>query len=143
MLGVSQTLLRVRNPPRIVCVMQTQDLGPTGERTAENFKDLREQSGASLRSLSTKLDEIGRPIPPASLMKIEKRTRRVDVDDLMALALVLVFIGGKIFLVNITGKLPAAVSLGVTAGLLAGGVLLSLWKTRADGARSALPRADA
>ena len=60
-----------------------------------------------------------------------------------ALALVLVFIGGKIFLVNITGKLPAAVSLGVTAGLLAGGVLLSLWKTRADGARSALPRADA
>lgn len=89
MLGVSQTLLRVRNPPRIVCVMPTQDLGPTGERTAENFKDLREQSGASLRSLSTKLDEIGRPIPPASLMKIEKRTRRVDVDDLMALALVL------------------------------------------------------
>ena len=47
-----------------------------------------------------------------------------------ALALVLVFIGGKIFLVNIIGKVPAALSLGVTLGLLAGGVLLSLWKTR-------------
>ncbi|RYY60638.1 MAG: TerC family protein, partial [Comamonadaceae bacterium] len=47
-----------------------------------------------------------------------------------ALALVLVFIGGKIFLVNIIGKLPAALSLGVTAGLIAGGVVVSLWKTR-------------
>lgn len=50
-----------------------------------------------------------------------------------ALALVLVFIGGKIFLVNITGKLPPAISLGVTFGLIAGGVLLSLWKTRNRG----------
>jgi tellurite resistance protein TerC len=48
----------------------------------------------------------------------------------VALALVLVFIGGKIFLVNITGKLPASFSLGVTAALIAGGILLSLWKTR-------------
>jgi tellurite resistance protein TerC len=47
-----------------------------------------------------------------------------------ALALVLVFIGGKIFLVNITGKFPPAVSLGVTGALIAGGVLVSLWKTR-------------
>ena len=47
-----------------------------------------------------------------------------------ALALVLVFIGAKIFLVGIIGKIPAPVSLGVTFGLLAGGVMLSLWKTR-------------
>ncbi|QLF93817.1 TerC family protein [Pseudomonas sp. ABC1] len=47
-----------------------------------------------------------------------------------ALALVLVFIGGKIFLVGIIGKIPAGISLGVTLALLAGGVLLSLWKTR-------------
>lgn len=49
-----------------------------------------------------------------------------------ALALVLVFIGGKIFLVGIIGKVPAAVSLGVTFGLIAGGVLVSLWKTRSE-----------
>ncbi|TRO14544.1 TerC family protein [Ectopseudomonas mendocina] len=47
-----------------------------------------------------------------------------------ALALVLVFIGAKIFLVGIIGKIPAAVSLSVTLGLLIGGVLLSLYKTR-------------
>jgi tellurite resistance protein TerC len=47
-----------------------------------------------------------------------------------ALALVLVFIGAKIFLVHFIGKMPALVSLGVTAALLAGGVLLSLVKTR-------------
>ncbi|VVO66475.1 TerC family protein [Pseudomonas fluorescens] len=48
-----------------------------------------------------------------------------------ALALVLVFIGGKIFMVGIIGKIPAVLSLSVTVTLLLGGVLLSLWKTRA------------
>ena len=47
-----------------------------------------------------------------------------------ALALVLVFIGTKILLLDFIGKLPAVVSLGVTFGLIAGGVLVSLWKTR-------------
>jgi tellurite resistance protein TerC len=46
-----------------------------------------------------------------------------------ALALVLVFIGGKIFLVNIVGKIPPAFSLSVTLGLLAAGILVSLWRT--------------
>ncbi|WP_299021012.1 TerC family protein [uncultured Tepidimonas sp.] len=49
-----------------------------------------------------------------------------------ALALVLVFIGSKIFLVGIIGKIPAVISLSVTFGLIAGGVLYSLWKTRQD-----------
>ncbi|HET7864073.1 MAG TPA: TerC family protein [Burkholderiaceae bacterium] len=48
----------------------------------------------------------------------------------VALAAVLVFIGSKVFLVGIVGKIPAAVSLSVTAGLIAAGVLVSLWKTR-------------
>ncbi|MDP3815763.1 TerC family protein [Pseudomonas sp.] len=47
-----------------------------------------------------------------------------------ALALVLIFIGGKIFLQGFIGKIPALVSLSVTFTLLAGGVLLSLLKTR-------------
>ncbi|KIV75540.1 MULTISPECIES: TerC family protein [Pseudomonadaceae] len=47
-----------------------------------------------------------------------------------ALALVLIFIGGKIFLQSFIGKIPALVSLGVTCGLLAGGVLISLIRTR-------------
>jgi tellurite resistance protein TerC len=49
-----------------------------------------------------------------------------------ALAFVLIFIGAKIFLGDwlFDGKVPAALSLSVTAGLLAGGILFSLWKTR-------------
>jgi tellurite resistance protein TerC len=44
----------------------------------------------------------------------------------------LVFIGAKIFLVGFIGKFPPMISLGVTFGLIAGGVLVSLWKTRAQ-----------
>jgi tellurite resistance protein TerC len=54
-----------------------------------------------------------------------------------ALALVLVFIGTKIFLVGIIGKVPPAISLSVTFGLIAGGVLVSLWKTRGQAAVAA------
>jgi tellurite resistance protein TerC len=50
-----------------------------------------------------------------------------------ALAAVLIFIGSKIFLVEFFGKIPAPISLGVTFGLLAAGVGVSLWKTRRDG----------
>ena len=50
-----------------------------------------------------------------------------------ALALVLIFIGCKIFAGDwlFDGKVPASISLGVTLGLLVGGVVYSLWKTRA------------
>ena len=49
-----------------------------------------------------------------------------------ALALVLIFVGAKIFLGDwlFGGKVPASLSLGVTGALLAGGILYSLWKTR-------------
>jgi tellurite resistance protein TerC len=39
------------------------------------------------------------------------------------------YIGGKIFLHDLV-KVPALLSLGVTLGLLAGGVVLSLLRTR-------------
>ena len=44
----------------------------------------------------------------------------------------LIFIGSKIFLGDFVwdGKMPAEISLGVTFGLLVGGVLYSLWKSR-------------
>lgn len=47
-----------------------------------------------------------------------------------ALALVLVFIGLKIFWNQIYGKVPPEVSLGVTVAMIAGGIFYSLWKTR-------------
>jgi len=50
-----------------------------------------------------------------------------------ALAAVLVFIGGKIFVSDFLmggAKFPPLISLGVTVALIAGGVVWSLWKTR-------------
>jgi tellurite resistance protein TerC len=51
-----------------------------------------------------------------------------------ALSVVLIFIGGKIFVADMLGlaKIPASVSLGVTLAILAAGVFYSLWKTRGD-----------
>jgi tellurite resistance protein TerC len=49
-----------------------------------------------------------------------------------ALAMVLVFIGAKIFWNQLVGKLDPSISLGVTLTLILGGVLFSLWKTRND-----------
>ena len=50
-----------------------------------------------------------------------------------ALAMVLVFIGAKIFIADFVlggDKFPPVVSLGVTAALIAAGIAYSLWKTR-------------
>ena len=50
----------------------------------------------------------------------------------VSLALILIFIGSKIFVADIIGmeKFPASISLGVTLTLLIGGVIFSLYKTR-------------
>jgi tellurite resistance protein TerC len=49
-----------------------------------------------------------------------------------ALAVLLVFIGGKILVADALGiaKVPPALSLGITLSILAAGVGVSLWKTR-------------
>jgi tellurite resistance protein TerC len=49
-----------------------------------------------------------------------------------ALAMTLVFIGSKIFLADLMGlaKFPTSISLAVTIGLIGGGILYSLYKTR-------------
>jgi tellurite resistance protein TerC len=61
-----------------------------------------------------------------------------------ALAAVLVFIGTKIFVADFLlggDKFPPVLSLGVTFGLIAAGVVYSLWKTGA--AKPVLPNAGA
>ncbi|MGE3363607.1 MAG: TerC family protein [Rhizobiaceae bacterium] len=49
-----------------------------------------------------------------------------------ALAIVLIFIGSKIFVADLIGleKFPASVSLGVTMAIIAAGIGYSLWRTR-------------
>ena len=58
-----------------------------------------------------------------------------------ALALVLVFIGSKIFVADFVlggEKFPPVLSLGVTFALILGGILFSLWKTKGEGVHDAI-----
>jgi 8-oxo-dGTP diphosphatase len=62
-------------------------LGPIGGYLIENLKALRGRT--TYQELSERLTELGRPIPTLGLSRIEKGNRRVDVADLIALAVVL------------------------------------------------------
>lgn len=59
-------------------------VGPVGQRVAERVKQYR--GSISVRELSARLTAQGRPILPSGITKIEQGVRRVDVDDLFALA---------------------------------------------------------
>lgn len=54
-----------------------------------NVRELREQRRHTVRSLSALLGKLGRPILPSGITKIEDGSRRVDVGDLVALAVAL------------------------------------------------------
>jgi transcriptional regulator with XRE-family HTH domain len=58
----------------------------TAETVSANVKRVRTDKNLGLRALSKKLGEVGRPLGHSAVDQIEKGTRRVDVDDLMALA---------------------------------------------------------
>lgn len=62
------------------------ELGSTGEAVAENVRRLLGVSDLNHTSLSAELAAIGRDIPPLAIGRIVKKERRVDVDDLVALA---------------------------------------------------------
>jgi transcriptional regulator with XRE-family HTH domain len=63
--------------------------GPIADRVTESVRTHRLRRGLSHRQLSARLAEIGHPILPSGIAKIEDGSRRVDVDDLVALALAL------------------------------------------------------
>lgn len=63
--------------------------GPIGEAVAQNIEQLRESRNFSYAELSRRLTELGRPIAPLGLTRIRDGQRRVDVDDVVALALAL------------------------------------------------------
>ncbi|MGV9784837.1 helix-turn-helix domain-containing protein [Nocardia farcinica] len=64
-------------------------LGPTGETVRRNIKRHRERLNLTYAELSRRLDRIGRAIPVLGLSRIEAGGRRVDADDLVALAIAL------------------------------------------------------
>lgn len=58
----------------------------TGRQVIANIVRLR--GGMQYKDLAARLAEVGRPITPQGLKRIEVGERKVDVDDLMALAIV-------------------------------------------------------
>jgi transcriptional regulator with XRE-family HTH domain len=64
------------------------DLGPIGVNVTHTVRRLREERRLGYAELSRMLAEIGRDIPPLGLRRIESGERKVDVDDLVALAFV-------------------------------------------------------
>lgn len=64
-------------------------LDATGEAVRRNIRRIRDERGISAPELSQRLDLLGRPIPPLGISRIENGQRRVDVDDLVAIAVAL------------------------------------------------------
>lgn len=60
--------------------------GQAGTAVAANLAQLRKRRGMTVRQLSERLTELGAPILPSGITKIELGQRRVDVDDFLALA---------------------------------------------------------
>lgn len=65
------------------------DIGPTGRTVANNIARARKSQQISLQELEERLIQVGRRISFSGLSKIERAERRVDVDDLMAIAVAL------------------------------------------------------
>ncbi|WP_058741735.1 helix-turn-helix domain-containing protein [Curtobacterium citreum] len=64
-------------------------MGPTGRAVAENLKRIRVAAGMTQAQLAEAVREVGYSIPTAAIGKIETQDRRVDVDDLVVLAVAL------------------------------------------------------
>ncbi len=65
------------------------EISAIGRRVAENLTALREHRRLSQAELSELINRLGRQMASDSISKIEKLGRRVDVDDLVALAVAL------------------------------------------------------
>lgn len=63
--------------------------GPVSRHVAANVLRFRTARGLSTTRLAATLKEIGHSIPATGITRIEKGERRVDTDDLVALALAL------------------------------------------------------
>jgi 8-oxo-dGTP diphosphatase len=65
------------------------EIGAVGRRVAENLARLREHRHLNYTDLSGLLVRLGRTLSAETLGKIERRERRIDVDDLVAFAIAL------------------------------------------------------
>ncbi len=66
--------------------MRGNDIGDIGRRVGERVRIVRRERDITQEDLSERLATLGRPMPTASIGRLESGDRRIDVDDLMALA---------------------------------------------------------
>lgn len=98
-------------------------LGPTGETVRANIQRLREDQNLGYSKLARILEEIHRPIPELGLRRIEAGDRRVDVDDLMALAAALTVSPATLLMPDSVGPMDRVEATGV-----ADHVAMTLWE---------------
>jgi transcriptional regulator with XRE-family HTH domain len=79
-------------------------LGPIGHYVIDEFKRCLAEQKLTYREVSDRLIKIGRPIPTLGLSRIVNGTRRVDVDDLVALAIALDISPGHLLLPADSGE---------------------------------------
>lgn len=68
---------------------RTVPIAETGQVVAQNVQAARNAQGMTQEDLAERLEELGRPIAVPGIRSIENARRRVDVDDLTALAVAL------------------------------------------------------
>lgn len=88
--------------------------GPTAARLARNVKEVRKGLGLDLATLSTRLTDVGWPIGLAQLSKLELGQRRVDADDLVALAVALDVTPARLLLDSEADDEPLSITPNVT-----------------------------
>jgi transcriptional regulator with XRE-family HTH domain len=99
--------------------------GPTSVRTAANLRQIRQERGVSYAELARRLRTLLHPILDTGIMKIEKGDRRVDVDDLVALALALGVTPNRLILPGVT---PADMISGYALTPAVAGNPVALWQ---------------
>lgn len=80
-------IIPIYHPGQVV--IKKNPLGPTGDTVRANVLRYRNRMNLGYADLARRLEDIGRPIPVLGLSRIERGERRVDVDDLIALAVAL------------------------------------------------------
>lgn len=74
-------------PNRIVRGMEpTLKVGDAGAAVADRIRNRRDAKGLSVREVAKRTAAAGRPLHASGIVKIEAKARRVDIDDLVAIA---------------------------------------------------------
>ena len=68
---------------------RSNEVGPTGKEVARRVKEIRGERRLTTDDLAKHVTELGQPMRSTTVTKIERGQRRVDVDDLVALAIAL------------------------------------------------------